>query len=266
VYRKYADLLAVDVIALAGLASVLLASIDWMVLGFYPIQAALTLPLVLVFPGYALAAALFSRGSLAASERILFSFGGSLAVAVLGGLLLNLTPGGLNAGAWTSLLVAVTLAASAIAIIRRVRATEEAPVEKVRRPRIISPLQGVAFALALLVMGGAVAVARVGDERQPEPAFTQLWLLPATQQGPNTVKIGLQNMEQVSELYHVQLKQGSTVVGDWQQIAVQPGQKWETSLTLPKNLGDTIVEADLYRMDLPGGQTPYRHVTLQGGQ
>jgi hypothetical protein len=59
----------------------------------------LTLPLVLVLPGYAVTAALFPNRSLGVPERLVFSLGLSVAIVVLGGLLLNVTPFGVRAEA-----------------------------------------------------------------------------------------------------------------------------------------------------------------------
>jgi uncharacterized membrane protein len=55
------------------------------------------LPFVLFFPGYALVAALFpKKGDLGSIERVAFSFGLSIAVTVLVGLILNCTPWGIS--------------------------------------------------------------------------------------------------------------------------------------------------------------------------
>src|SRR6266516_7404066 len=56
----------------------------------------LALPLVFVLPGYTLTAALFHNRSLGVPARLLFSFGLSLAIDILGGLILNLLPTGLR--------------------------------------------------------------------------------------------------------------------------------------------------------------------------
>jgi len=60
-------------------------------------RIALGIPLVLFFPGYTLIAALFPRkGSLGGVERIALSFGLSIAVVPLIGLILNYTPWGIR--------------------------------------------------------------------------------------------------------------------------------------------------------------------------
>jgi uncharacterized membrane protein len=84
-------------------------------------RALLALPLVLVLPGYALVAAAFPEAGRSLAERLLYGVGLSLAVAALGGFALNLTPWGLRAEAWATLLGGIALAACAIAWARRRR-------------------------------------------------------------------------------------------------------------------------------------------------
>src|SRR5438105_797407 len=70
----------------------------------------LALPLVFILPGYALTEVLFRKRSLGAPERLLFSIGLSLAIAILSGLILNLLPGGLQAISWALWLGLFTVA------------------------------------------------------------------------------------------------------------------------------------------------------------
>jgi len=83
-----------------------------------PVRVTAGLLLVLVLPGYALTAALLPRRSLGRPELALCALGLSLAVAALGGLLLNVA-GHLSRPAWDILLTAVTIACCAIAGRRR---------------------------------------------------------------------------------------------------------------------------------------------------
>jgi len=76
-------------------------------------------PLLLLWPGYALAAALFPRWRLGWVERAIFSLGLSLMAGSLGAVILNWSPSGLTAAAWTALAGGVTLAASLAAHWRR---------------------------------------------------------------------------------------------------------------------------------------------------
>src|SRR5436190_816373 len=75
------------------------------------VRVAFTAPLVLILPGYAISVALL-QARLGLAARLALSLGLSLALAACAGLVLNLTPWGLNSASWLALLVLVTLAAS----------------------------------------------------------------------------------------------------------------------------------------------------------
>src|SRR4051794_12377385 len=97
------DLAVVSALALLGLGVALVGS------GNVVLRTLCVLPLVFVLPGYALVAVVFPNGALGYAERILFSVGMSLAIAIFGGLLLNLLPWGLQATPWAILLAGTTL-------------------------------------------------------------------------------------------------------------------------------------------------------------
>src|SRR5260370_40182737 len=87
----------------------------------------LTLPLVLVLPGYALTAALLPNRSLGGEERLMFSLGLSLAAVVLGGLPLYWTPMGLLALSLEVLLALVTLPAGVVGAVTHHGASDSRP-------------------------------------------------------------------------------------------------------------------------------------------
>src|SRR5438477_895611 len=111
-YRKSLDLALAVGLAIAASLSI--------VLGLSPIlRLVLSVLLVLVLPGFALTAALFPHRSLAAPERVLFTFGLSLTVSVLGGLVLNFTPWGIEPKSWAVFLACITVASGAVGVTRR---------------------------------------------------------------------------------------------------------------------------------------------------
>lgn len=86
----------------------------------------LGLPLVLLFPGYALVAVLFpKKEGLDNIERIALSFGLSIATVSLIGLTLNYTPPGINLESVLYSVSGFTFIMSLIAIWRRARLAEE---------------------------------------------------------------------------------------------------------------------------------------------
>src|SRR6266496_604679 len=68
----------------------------------------LSLPLVFVLPGYTLTEALFRKRLLETSHHLVLSIGLSLAIDLLGGLILNLLPIGLKGISWAVLLGLLT--------------------------------------------------------------------------------------------------------------------------------------------------------------
>lgn len=222
----------------------------------------LTLPLVFILPGYVATAALLTGQALKAPKRLVFTLGLSLVIVVLAGLVLNLTPIGLQAGSWAVFLGAITLAASVIALVRRQRQNLPASGRFSAWNIGLSLPQGLLLGLAALIVCGAFAVSIVGAQQQPYPGFTQLWLVPAsgsTQQ--HTVNVGLSNMESTTMEYRLVVNVNGKVVREWSAIDLNPNGKWDTTFAIPSSsAGSAKVEADLYCTNAP--TTLYRHVVL----
>src|SRR5215831_9505820 len=122
----------------------------------------LTLPLVLVLPGYALTSALFPRRTLGVPEHLVFSLSLSMVIVILGGLALNWTPFGLRASSWAVLLGGITLGASVVAFVRRRGQSVSAP-GWLRVGNVgLNWRQGLLLGLAALIVCGAVAVSIIG--------------------------------------------------------------------------------------------------------
>jgi len=223
----------------------------------------LTLPLVLILPGYALTSAMFPGRSTGMPERLVFSLGLSVVIVILGGLALNWTPSGLQASSWAVLLASITLGACAVALVRR--RGQLLPVagwaETVRVGLTLR--QGLLLGLSAFIVCVAVTVSIVGASQQPRPGFTQLWMLPAAGANPkNAVRLGVSNMESTAMNYSLNVKVDGRVVKKWSSIILNPKEKWEAALTLPlpTRTTNTRVEALLYRADAP--TTIYRDVVL----
>lgn len=249
--KQSSDLLIVAGLAIGGMAAPLSAA-DNLAIGLL-----FGLPLALVLPGYALVAAGAPSGALGPAERMACSLGGSIAICVLGGLLLNATPWGLRPAGWAILLGGITLAACAIAHLRR-RAVAGTPAADVARAR--PRLRDLAlFGLAGLVAAGAFVVAIGGAARPPADGFTQLWMLPADQH----LRIGVQNGEAQAVRYSVALVADGQPIRRWGAVELQPGARWEIEAPLPAAPAGTPLELRLYRSDDP--TRVYRQVRLQRG-
>lgn len=250
--RKSVDLAVVVVAAVAALL-VTLAAVE-----NAAVRTLFALPLVLVLPGYALIAAAFPRRDLGVAERLAFSAGVSLAVAGLGGVVLNWTPAGLQADSWALLLGGVTLGASEVAAYRRRGQPAVAPA---RAGVGLGGGQWLLFGLAALVIAGAVGVATVGANRQPRSGFTQLWMTPASEDRQDAVYLGVTSLEVTAVRYELQVVIGGAVVREWQPLELAPGERWVTRVELPApEPGLRTVEAVLYRLDNP--ESVYRRVQL----
>ncbi len=158
--RNHTDLLVVGVLAVVAAAAGALSGERSNI-----VQAVLSLPLVLFLPGYALSAALLPDGRTGLAERIAFSLGLSIAVAALGGLVLNRLPGGLNPGSWRLMLLALTLGAAGFAYWRRGRDGVMGPGPLATQ---ISMREAALFSAAALVIGLALGLERA-RRRSVEP-------------------------------------------------------------------------------------------------
>ncbi|MCG8350584.1 MAG: DUF1616 domain-containing protein [Chloroflexales bacterium] len=212
--------------------------------------------MVLVLPGYAITAALFPGRMIGAAERLLFSVGLSMVVAILGGLILNWMPAPIHASAWSILLAGTTITASIIAFIRR----REIPPSEAESPGLrFSWPQGLLGLLVVGLVSGAFLVNRMGVIPQRTTAFTQFWMLPANPADPNSLRLGVRNHELREMNYKLQVTNGTVPVGEWPLITLGPDELWESTIALPAiQPGMEMVEALLYRLEEP--DTVYRRV------
>jgi Protein of unknown function (DUF1616) len=193
-------------------------------------------PLVLVLPGYALTAfglpARSPRGFSPVLWRGLWTVGLSLAVAVLGGLLLNLTPAGLTRVSWAILLAGVTMLALAVAAWLRNRSPGRGRGRRSSRPTWATAGYTAGYTAAALALAGAatwLAVASGGW--QPTPAFAQLWLLPSTT-GATTATLGVRSAYPDARAFRLVLKNGTRQEGAW-DFTLTPGQTWRRTIPAP---------------------------------
>lgn len=240
-------------IVVVGIALVTLA------LSLAQVQVAILRPIlatlmVCAVPGYALTEALFLGRQAPTLERVLWSLGLSLAVTGLGSFALYVSPWGIRELPWAVLLSGVTVAASALAVVRRRRnpGVEAPPVRLQMNLRA-----GLLFAVALLVTALAVREARTAALEQPSVGFTQLWLLPVEQAARPTVRLGIRCMEHEATGYRLRLSVDGQIAQEWGEIALEPNGLWEQTFELPPaQAGAKRLEALLYRLDAP--QQVYR--------
>lgn len=144
----------------------------------------LGLPFILFFPGYVLIAALFVRKKdLSSIERVALSFGLSIAIVPLIGLMLNYTPWGIRTTPVLISLFLFILLLSCVAIFRRSRVPEEerfclslqmistAKEKNSLLDRAFSIILIISILLAIGTLIYVIATPKVGER------FTEFYLL-----------------------------------------------------------------------------------------
>jgi uncharacterized membrane protein len=221
---------------------------------------------IIVIPGAVASRAVFHRSGLGLTDLAILTLSFGIAILTLGGLLLNLLPGGLALPAWVVYVAAVTVAGLAVLGIRRRARTAEIARQRLMAhvvpaaPRFrIRSKDVVLIAVALGVGTLALGIARVAAVTEPTPAFSELWLVPNAAL-PSKVEIGVRSSEHATTRNVVELRSGPTLVGRW-DFRLDPGATWQMSvpITSPPTF-DRPLEA---RLILPGISDPYRSVVLR---
>jgi hypothetical protein len=224
------------------------------------LQGAVLAPLVLVVPGYAIAAALFPPASIRSLDRVVYSFVFSLSAASVGGLALQLAFD-LDRVTWLALLVSITLAASAVAHWRRARP----PIQQIgtaraaRLPR--SPVWAIAFLAALTITAGAIAVATGGvHEQQSRQRFASLWALPGqTAAGATSIETGVWNHGGPAR-FKLEISGGGEAIYS-RALRLGPNERWSAKLRPEAPPGTEVLTVTLKH-----GPRPYRSLELSLGE
>jgi uncharacterized membrane protein len=193
-----------------------------------PLRIILGLPMVLFVPGYVLIAALFpGQDDLDLIERIALSFGLSIAVVPLIGLVLNYTPWGIRLNPIVASLALFTAGMVAIAQVRRARLPAGdrfiLPLRAIAgdaRSELFSPGQSrldrtLSIVLIVLIVAAVATTAYVIVVPKEGEHFTEFYLLGEggmaadyperiTAGDPQTVIVGIGNHEYRTVTYTVE--------------------------------------------------------------
>ncbi len=207
----------------------------------------LSVPLMLFVPGFALTLILFPRKSLGIAERLLLSIGLSVAFTALSGLLLNMTPWGLQAQTlWIVLLLTIAVEIVVIFFTRRSWWLEEI---KVPAGFNFNTRQWVLMVLAALMTIMAIQVARTPSPQQGLAGYTLLWVKPGDT--ANAIRVGVENNEFKATNYHIKYEFNSSV-REGPTFQLKPGETRESIVPLPNDLmAGTSFIVLLYRLDNP---------------
>jgi len=202
--------------------------------------------------GYVWVKVLFER-RLAGLERVAVAAGLALSVPVIGGLGLQAAGVPLHRAAWVYLLAGVTLVGDAVLITRR-PALHAKAIEKRPRFRFRLGWQAVTYGAAIVVAGGAVALASAGAMTQHYPGFTQFWLY--THGNAGVANLGVDNQQGETKQYRLILLRKGQPSGSW-DITLSNGQVWRRNFAVSET---EVTAANLYM--LPDLTHPYRHVSI----
>lgn len=251
----------------------LLAIILIVIIVFAPsiiVRVIFGLPFVLFFPGYSLILALFpKKDRMGNIERVALSFGLSIAVVPLIGLILNYTPLGITLYSTLYSVAGFIFALSLIAWLRlwRLDDSERFNIEfEINRStwsgnkwdKALSLVLVVAILGAIGVLGYVLATPKVGEK------FTEFYLLgpdgvaadypsQLSVGGQAVVILGIVNHEQGAVDYRVEIVVDGTRFNEIGLIKLENEGKWEELVTFSANRSgnDQKVEFLLYRDGQP---------------
>jgi uncharacterized membrane protein len=265
------DIYAAILLVLLAIASIMIAPVSKT-----PVRTVMGLALTLFLPGYCLVAALFPRKTgLGLLERIALSFGLSIAVTPLLGLVLNYTPYGIKE---SSVLAAVSLFTLAFALIAYARRMGVEPGERFsiaigNKP--VMPENRLDKALTLLlilsiVASLAVLVYVIVTPKQGEK-FTEFYILGPDGKAENyptklakgatgTVIIGVVNHEYENIDYTLKIFLGNDSLEE-KKIPLSDNQTYSAQFSFsPARNGTEKLAFDLYRNE--SADSPYRSLHL----
>ena len=202
--------------------------------------------MVVFIPGYVFMTALIPQTDQVVS--LLLSLVLSLSIDILGAFILNFTPWGLQPVSWSVLLGVLILVGSFGAALRRRNTIEQATAPKIPSPPLTWK-NGLIFGLAALV-----AVIGIGlvlqNESKVRVEFTQLWAIPADENGAYVLNIGIKNLERQTMNYDLYADEDGLKVQDWPKIVLAPGETWTGQLAFSKR-PQNVVQLSLTRLDAP---------------
>ena len=234
----------------------LLCALAALVIPFAALSFLFAAPLLLIAPGYAITAATFARRPLERAKVALLSVALSLAALVLGGLLLNYVPGGLQAIPWALLVLLVVFACCRSAALRRAPAARGGKLPALRVGRRDAGLLLGGAALAAVAIGLAMTTLPAKNAR----GFTQLWVTPQTNPAARSAEIGIGSEEQHAASYILRVKVGDAARPLVRRFTLRPGDTQILEFDAPPlALGTVPVSARLYLADRP--RAVYRRVS-----
>ena len=207
----------------------------------------LTLPLIFFLPGYGITALLFPHRVLDIPARLLLSVGLSLATTAFSGLILHLTPAGIQLQ--NPLLVMLISGSGLLGLYFLVR--DAVHTDSITNLTQIgfNARQVLLFVLAAVIAATAVMVARTPTSPNNLAGYTLFWVQPNNQ--PAKLGVGVRSEEFKTTKYHLRFEI-KEILHDGPTFELKPGQTWEGSIELDgSRLAGQPVTLLLYRLDHP---------------
>jgi hypothetical protein len=251
--RSWVSLLAGGAFALVALGALLLIA---RVPVPSPVRIVLAMLLVFVLPGAALAPGLLHPRSTTPATRLAAIVVMSIGVAVLGGLALNATDGGLSKSSWALLIVLVAVCGNIASVVLARRRGVRFDVA--RPPRVRIRDAGVlAAAVAVACAGVLVARDSAATQERDAPGFTELWLAPPQRAGA-PLRVSIRSHEDTVQSFRLEIRdQRHHLLQRAMTIALRPGQTHQTTVSPSLTGHADVVDATLFRA---GSSTAYRRV------
>ena len=227
---------------LAAAATLTMAAVAAVVLPIpVSVRAVVIAVFVLSVPGYAVVQVLGGGAHTEPAEQALLSIGTSLGIAIAGGLLLSLTPAGIQASTWMWFLGGASLVAIVIAWLRRKAGPSRAPMG----PSSVPPLRRmdvVGLGAAIVVALGSVTFGRAALA-EPDAAIPhQLWIVPNPEDRESFV-VGMQ-ADLAGGDYTVRVASADVVLEEF-ALSLAPGETWQTAMPLDAASGGGPIVATL---------------------
>ncbi len=233
------------------------------------IRILLGIVFVIFIPGYSMTAALFpSKHQLSGVDRITFSFGLSIAVLPILGLLIEYSPWKLNFLPLFLSLVTLTAVSCIVAYSRRKKLPKDERFEL--KYEFVKPRMRI-YALFLLVGIFAFLIINSYAYSEREPRLTEFYILDfrggvenLTKQSivgrPIELVVGVVNHESILTTYELRVTIDGEVLEE-ESIELRDGEKWEKKIAItPQNPGaNKKLEFILLKA---GAEVPYRSVYL----
>jgi len=118
----------------------------------------------------------------------------------------------------------------------------------------------IAGMVAVVIVCGYVT-AQQAAAHQSSPGFTQAWILPGSSDSTTvSVQIGIQNQEQMTMIYTVDIQENGVKNTPLSYIILVNNTTWTYTAHFPRTGSSINIIANIYRADQPN--TVYRTVNL----